>query len=239
VLATRLLGAGHDGVAVWGPTGLWWVSRQIADRYRAVAIISSDRVREAYISTHRGRWKRMTQRSLQTPYAEFAASYIAALREGYQFGDDPPLGADAIDGIEAEFSAHLAAVTRQGALHVFADGSSLPLSPFSLFWFIEDGREFLGSLHLRHELANDYARLIAGHVRYGVRPSRRRQGIGTEMLTAARIHAQALGHPSILVVCRESNVASRLLIEKCGGVFERTVTDPYGEGPKRRYWITL
>jgi len=170
---------------------------------------------------------------------DFAASYIAALREGHQLGDDPPFGTDAIDAIAADFPAHLTAVTRQGALHTFPDGSALPLSPFSLFWFIEDGVEFLGSLHLRHELANDYARLFTGHVRYGVRPSRRRQGIGTEMLTAARAQARALGHPRILVVCRESNVASRRLIETCGGIFERAVLDPHGEGLKRRYWIVV
>ena len=96
-----------------------------------------------------------------------------------------------------------------------------------------------GSLHLRHELANNYARLIAGHVRYGIRPSRRKQGLGTEMLTAARTKAHALGLRRILLVCREANLASQRLIEKCGGEFERAVLDPHGEGFKRRYWLQV
>jgi predicted acetyltransferase len=181
----------------------------------------------------------MATRSLHAPSERAAPSYLAALREGYRLGDDPPLDAAAIDTIAADIPAHLAQITRQGALHVFPDGSSAPLSPFTLFWFVENDTEFLGSFHLRHELANDYARRIAGHVRYGIRPSRRNHGLGTEMLTLAKPLARAMGHPRILVVCREANLASRRLIEKCGGILETTVEDPFGEGPKRRYWISL
>ncbi len=178
----------------------------------------------------------MVYRCLGPPAEAFAASYIQALQEGHQLGDDPPFDSAAV---AADVPAHLTQVTRQGRIHHFPDGSSAPLSPFTLFWFIEDGRDFLGSLHLRHELANDYARMIAGHVRYGIRPSRRNQGLGTEMLTAALPIARALGHRRIVVVCREANLASRRLIEKCHGRYDRTVMDPHGEGPKRRYWIEL
>jgi predicted acetyltransferase len=181
----------------------------------------------------------MVSRSLCAPSERFAGSDLAALREGYRLGDDPPLDPATIEAVAADVPAHLARITKQGALHVFPDGSSAPLSPFTLFWFIEDDKTFLGSFHLRHELANDYARRIAGHVRYGIRPSRQNQGLGTEMLTLARPLAQAAGHTRILVVCREANLASRRLIEKCGGVLESTVEDPFGEGPKRRYWIAL
>jgi len=178
----------------------------------------------------------MANRRLCTPDLIHAPSYLAALRESYRLGDDPPYDPTVV---VADIPAHIAEITRQGRIHVFADGSSAPLSPFTLFWFIEAERAFIGSLHLRHELANDYARLIAGHVRYGIRPSRRNQGLGTEMLLATFCPAKALGHGRLLVVCREANIASRRLIEKCGGMYERTVLDPHGEGPKRRYWIAV
>jgi predicted acetyltransferase len=181
----------------------------------------------------------MVLRSLCAPAVYYAPSYIAALREEYHLGDDPALSPGAIDAISGDFAAHVDRANRQGTLHVFPDGSSAPLSPFSLFWFVENDSEFLGSLHLRHELANDYARVFAGHVRYGIRPIRRNQGLGTEMLRLAIPRARAIGHQRILVVCREGNMASRRLIEKCGGVLENIVEDPFGEGPKRRYWITL
>ena len=181
----------------------------------------------------------MTKRILCAPAMTFAPSYIEALHERYHLGDDPPYDSAALAAIAGDVPAHLAEITRQNRLHRFADGTSAPLSPFSLFWFIEGGCTFLGSLHVRHELANDYARLIAGHVRYGVRPSRWNQGLGTELLIAGLAEARAMGHRRILVVCRDSNVASRRLIERCGGVFENSVLDPYGEGLKRRYRIAL
>lgn len=181
----------------------------------------------------------MVHRSLCAPAETFAASYIEALREGYHLGDDPPFDAGAIAGIAVDLPAHLAAITRQGVPHVFPDGSTTPLSPFILFWFIENGVTFLGSLHLRYELANDYARLITGHVRYGVRPSRRNQGIGREMLTLGKSAARAIGHHRIMLSCRDDNIPSRRVIETCGGILESIIMDPYGAGPMRRYWITL
>lgn len=181
----------------------------------------------------------MATRLLCSPDARLGLSYVAPLREGYRLGDDPPPDAAAISAIAADVAAHIAAATRQGVLHRFPDSTSVPLSPFTLLWFIEDDREFLGSLHLRHALSNEYARQIAGHVRYGIRPSRRGEGLGTELLTRAKDDARALGLSRLLLVCREDNAPSRKLIERCGGVLEDTVLDPYGAGSKLRYWIEL
>src|SRR5665213_71471 len=124
----------------------------------------------------------MAQRSLCAPASVFAESYLDALREGYQLGNDPPFNQEVIAAIASDFPAHLTAITQQGRRRAFPDGSSWPLSPFSLLWFVENEIEFLGSLLLRHELANEHARLFAGHIRYGIRPSRRNEGIGTELL---------------------------------------------------------
>jgi len=181
----------------------------------------------------------MSKRLLYAPNARFGSSYVAVLQEGYHLGDDPPPDAKVISVIAADVPSHIAAVTRQGVLHHFPDGTSVPLSPFTLLWLIEDHQEFLVSLHLRHALSNHYARLIAGHVRYGIRPSRRGKGLGTEMLMMAKEKARALGLSRILLVCREANVPSLKLIERCGGIFETAVLDSYGAGMKRRYWIDL
>jgi predicted acetyltransferase len=141
----------------------------------------------------------MALRSLCTPASDFAESYFEALREGYQLGSDPPFTQQAIAAITADFPTHLAAITRQGRRRVFPDGSSWPISPVSLFWLIEDEIEFLGSLHLRHELTNDHARLFAGHIRYGIRigqngdgpttsqPWRAKQSISSSGLMVAKV----------------------------------------------------
>ena len=181
----------------------------------------------------------MTQRSLCAPTSAYVASYVNALREGYQLGSDPPFNSEAIEAIAADFPAHLVATTRQDRQATFPNGSSGRVSPFSLFWFVEGEKEFLGSLHLRHELANDYARLFAGHIRYGIRPSRRNEGLGTEMLIAAMTEARVLGLSRILLTCSETNIPSRRLIENCGGAFEKAVYGPNDTGLIRRYWINI
>ena len=180
----------------------------------------------------------MAERSLRAPASVFAASYLEALREGYQFGSDLPLRQEAMDAIASDFPSHLAAITRQGGRRVFPDGSPV-LSPFSLFWLIEDQAKFLGALLMRHELANEHARLFGGHIRYGVRPSRRNEGIGTELLMAGLAEARGFGLGRVLVTCGEVNLSSRRLIEKCGGEFEKTVHGPRDVGLIRRYWIML
>ena len=41
----------------------------------------------------------------------------------------------------------------------------------------------------------------------------------------------------MLVGVYETNIASRATIEKCGGVYENTVTLENEEAPIRRYWF--
>jgi predicted acetyltransferase len=45
--------------------------------------------------------------------------------------------------------------------------------------------------------------------------------------------------PRILITCLDANIASARIIEANGGVLEDIIPDPFGRGPKRRYWIDL
>jgi predicted acetyltransferase len=98
----------------------------------------------------------------------------------------------------------------------------------------EDG-QVLGAIALGHEFSD----LVwqAGHIGYGIRPSARRRGLATwalgEMLGAAR----GLGLDRVLIVCEAGNVASARTIERHGAVLEEI--GETGDGPFRRYWITL
>jgi predicted acetyltransferase len=83
-------------------------------------------------------------------------------------------------------------------------------------WLV-DGDVYLGRISIRHGL-NDDLRRIGGHIGYDVRPSRRRQGLGTRMLALAIPHAAALGVDPALVTCDHDNVPSRRMIERFGGV---------------------
>ncbi|GAA4679446.1 GNAT family N-acetyltransferase [Streptomyces chumphonensis] len=101
--------------------------------------------------------------------------------------------------------------------------------PSTTWWWV-DGEVYLGRLALRHAL-NQRLLEWGGHIGYDVRPSARRRGHATAMLRAALPHAAELGIDPVLITCDHDNVASRRVIERCGGVFE----DRRAE--KLRYWV--
>lgn len=101
--------------------------------------------------------------------------------------------------------------------------------PATTLWWVE-GDAYLGRLAIRHRL-NESLLERGGHIGYDVPPSARRRGHATAMLRAALPIAAGLGIDKALVCCDEGNVASRKVIETCGGVFEDQ------RGPMRRYWV--
>lgn len=108
--------------------------------------------------------------------------------------------------------------------------------PASEFWLI-DNDEFVGFLSLRHEL-NDFLKRIGGHIGYMIRPSKRRQGYGKQILRLGLEKARALGLRRALVTCDEDNIGSKKIIEYNGGKFENAI-EVEGEPRKLRYWIDI
>lgn len=98
----------------------------------------------------------------------------------------------------------------------------------NLWWVDESG--YIGRMSIRHEL-NDWLSEVGGHIGYDVRRSRRREGHATSMLAAALETARDLGIDRALLTCDEDNVASRLVIERNGGVLEDA------RRGKLRYWV--
>ncbi len=101
--------------------------------------------------------------------------------------------------------------------------------PATTRWFV-DGEEFLGRVSIRHQLTPLLLQ-VGGHIGYDVRPSARGQGHATEMLRAALPIANSLGIDPVLVTCHVGNLASRRVIEKCGGVLEDVRSD------RMRFWF--
>lgn len=101
------------------------------------------------------------------------------------------------------------------------------------------GGTIVGRLSLRHEL-NDALRNYGGHVGFGVVPSARRRGYATAMLRGAFPLAREVGIDRMLVTCADTNIGSRTVIERCGGVFADVRPRDDGDGDlTRRYWIDL
>ena len=141
---------------------------------------------------------------LVTPSARYRASFVAARAEDGEVLDD------------AAFAALLDRIADSAAGRNLKPG----IVPQSEYWLV-DGDEYVGRIRLRHALT-PLLRAIGGHVGYDVRPSRRRQGHATRMLALAKPHVAALGIDPALITCNANNVASRKVIEACGG---RTATD--------------
>ena len=109
--------------------------------------------------------------------------------------------------------------------------------PGSDFWLI-DNNEFIGGLSLRHEL-NENLLKIGGHIGYEIRPSKRRQGYGTEILRLGLEKAKELGLQKVLVNCDEDNIGSKKIIEHNGGVLENAIDIEGDPVKKLRYWIDI
>ena len=129
----------------------------------------------------------------------------------------PAVLAREVDRLRAEEDP--ATVLRKGWVHC------------TYFWMVE-GDELIGYVAIRHRLS-PWLLDQGGHVGYGVRPSRRREGHATRALGLALVEARALGIERALVTCDHDNVASRRTIERNGGVLEDR------RGDKLRYWCAV
>jgi predicted acetyltransferase len=99
----------------------------------------------------------------------------------------------------------------------------------TVLWFVE-GNEWLGRLSIRHSLTPALMEL-GGHIGYLVRPSARRKGYATQMLTQSLPFAARLGIDPALVTCDTDNDSSRKVIQAAGGEFE---DERHG---KLRFWV--
>jgi len=126
-----------------------------------------------------------------------------------------------------EFAAYVDAVRAQALPETPRPDHMVPST--TLWWV--DGDEWLGRIQLRQRL-NDRLLATGGHIGYDVAPQHRRQGHATAMLRAVLVlAAKGYGIDRALVTCEATNVASRRVIESCGGVFEEA------RGGLLRYWV--
>lgn len=167
---------------------------------------------------------------LAEPSAAYRDSFIEAVREfqveGRQLHYD-------LNSITADFSAFVQ------SLHDLKDRSKLKPGwvPGSDFWLIDDD-EYIGRLSLRHEL-NEQLLLFGGHIGYEIRPSKRMQGYGREILRLGLEKARVLGLCRVLVTCDEDNIGSKKIIEHNGGKLENALEIEGEPVRKLRYWIDI
>lgn len=114
-------------------------------------------------------------------------------------------------------------------------GVSLPegVPKESTRWLVL-GNEFIGAVSWMHELVGESSH-VEGSVSYGVRPSKRNMGYGTQALKLIIPLVREIGMDRVLVVCDDDNIGSIKVIESNGGVLESKIE--VGGQVRRRYWV--
>lgn len=110
------------------------------------------------------------------------------------------------------------------------------LVPSSIYFLVDEDKKIYGVIDIRHDL-NDYLSQYGGHIGYGVRPSQRRKGYASQMLTLALPIAKELGINNALITCDKNNTGSAKTIINNGGILENEVIN--GDETTQRYWITI
>jgi len=108
-----------------------------------------------------------------------------------------------------------------------------------IFWMV-DREEFIGRIYLIFTMQK--SDLQAGQVDYMIRPSKRLQGYGREILRLGLEKFRERGISPILISCASDNFGSKKIIEANGGIFENEIRswDPLSTTLRRlRYWIHL
>lgn len=100
----------------------------------------------------------------------------------------------------------------------------------------------VGMIDFRHELSGLLMK-YNGQIGYSIRPSERRKGYATQMLSLLLKEAKVLEYEKVLVCCNKANVQSARVIQKCGGVLENEVIHEYSPADRpdiiQRYWIKI
>ncbi|MBU3143829.1 GNAT family N-acetyltransferase [Clostridium sp. CF012] len=108
--------------------------------------------------------------------------------------------------------------------------------PAHTYFLVQESKKIIGAVNIRHYL-NDYLFNFGGHIGYGVRPSERKKGYASLMLSMALPIAKELGIDKVLITCDKNNEGSAKTIIKNGGVLENEVLE---EGEiTQRYWIEV
>ncbi|RFU66114.1 GNAT family N-acetyltransferase [Bacillus sp. V59.32b] len=125
-------------------------------------------------------------------------------------------------------------------LQDYEKGENLPgnwIFENSTLWLIDHSKKVIGVVNIRHRLTE---RLLdtGGHIGYGIRPSERRKGYATEILSLCLQKAKELGIDKALVVCDQGNTGSEKAIVKNGGIPGKDYVEENGNVLKR-YWIEI
>jgi predicted acetyltransferase len=107
----------------------------------------------------------------------------------------------------------------------------------STYWLVSKDNQVIGAVNIRHGLTEKLFN-CGGHIGYGIRPSERRKGYATKLLSLSLEKAKELGIKKVLVVCDDHNIASKKTILNNGGVPDHDYIEEDGN-IINRFWIEV
>ena len=104
-----------------------------------------------------------------------------------------------------------------------------------LYFLIDDVKNIVWAIQLRHTLWNTVLKEFWGHIWYWISPEFRKKWYAGKALELLLIKAKEFWLEKILITCEINNIASRKVIEKNWWIFERLSKC----GKYNRFWINL
>ncbi len=109
--------------------------------------------------------------------------------------------------------------------------------PNTTYWLVGENKIVIGAVNIRHYITGDWENM-GGHIGYGIRPSERRKGYATKILTLALEKAKQFKITNALLTCDKNNIASAKTIINNGGVADSDYVMEDGVVIKR-FWIKI
>jgi predicted acetyltransferase len=169
------------------------------------------------------------QLSLITPTVELRDEYLSFYKEWVDSKEDMVPWVIKKDPLDFETMVQFLMDNEQG--HNLPEG----WVPNSTFWLINQDKRILGVVNIRHRLTQDLSNR-GGHIGYGIRPSERRKGFATKLLSLSLEKAKELRIRKALVVCDVDNTGSFKTIINNGGIPDSDFIEEDGNIIKR-FWI--
>ena len=105
------------------------------------------------------------------------------------------------------------------------------------YWLVNNYKKIFGVIRIRKELNSEFLKNIGGHIGYDIRPSERKKGYATKMVSLTFPLVKKLKIKKALVTCDKTNIASSKTITNNGGVLENEIIK---DGKIiLRYWINI
>lgn len=173
--------------------------------------------------------------NLIKPTKEYENQAIEYKQEHFNNGEKKIHASHLFDKIE-DYNEWLNGLERDSKEETVKQGWTVQTTFFGVR---ENDNKIVGMIDIRHELINDFLRNYAGHIGYGIRPTERRKGYATQMLSQALEYCKKELHlEKVMISCDKENEGSRKTIINAGGILEKEYMTDDGENVQV-YWIKI